>query len=149
MADAGKEEERVLEFSSRKHHVRLEAVERNGEDVILEARVRVDQFTARGACDVTLEQVRSWGTQLERLYETLRGEAVLAGRGLRIAVSGEGTGRVTVGGELDSDKGWGDGERAVLRFTLPPLDQTHLPPAISWVGQVAAMEQATGGCRDE
>jgi len=64
-------------------------------------------------------------------------------------VSGDGTGHVTVQGELDSYKGWGHGERAVLRFTLPPLDQTYLPEAIAWVHRVVGMERATGGCREE
>lgn len=139
----------MLEFSHRKHHLRLEAVERNDDDFILEARVWVDHYTARDGCNVSLEQITSWRTQLEAVYETLSGEAVLAQPGFRIAVSGDGTGRVTVQGELDSHKGWGDGEHAVLSFTLPPLDQTFLPPAIAWVERVVVMEQATGGCRDD
>lgn len=82
-----------------------------------------------------------WGRQLQELYETLGGEAVLATEGLPIAVQGDGKGRITVTGELDTHKGWGEGERAVLKFTLPPLDQTFLPPAVAWVGELAAMEQ--------
>lgn len=139
----------MLEFSHRNHHLRLEAVERNGDDFIVEARVWVDHFTARTGCDLTLEQITLWGTQLAGLYETLHGEALLTERGFRVAVAGDGTGHVTVAGELDSYKGWGDGERATLHFTLPPLDQTYLPAAIAWVDQVVVMEQATTGCRDE
>ncbi len=139
----------MLEFGHRKDHLRLEAVERNDDDFILEARVRVDHFTARSGCNVTLEQIQLWGAQLEEIHQTLTGEAVLARPAFRIAVSGDGAGHVTVHGELDSYKGWGHGERAVLQFTLPPLDQTYLPAAIAWVDRVVVMEQATGGCRDE
>ena len=48
-------------------------------------------------------------------------------------------------GELDTYKGWGDGERAVLQFTLPPLDQTFLPPAVAWVEEVARDGAVNGG----
>lgn len=139
----------VLEFKHRKHHLRLEAVERNEDDFIIEARVWVDHFTARSGCDLTLEQIKLWGTQLEALYETARGETELASQGFRVVIAGAGDGHMTVSGELDSYVGWGDGQRAILQFTLPPLDQTYLPPAIAWVEEVTEMEQATGGCRDE
>jgi len=54
----------VLEFRLGKDHLRLEAVERNDDDFILEARVWVDHFTARSGCNVTLQEIAAWGTQL-------------------------------------------------------------------------------------
>ena len=53
------------------------------------------------------------GRQLQELCEPLGGgEAVLATEDLPIAVQGDGKGRITVTGELDTYKGWGEGERA-------------------------------------
>jgi hypothetical protein len=133
----------MLDSTHRKNYLRMEIVERNGDDFILEARVWVDHFTARAGCNVTLDELEEWGASLQGLYESLRGDATLSQPGVHVEISGDGSGHITVKGQADSHSGWGHGERAVLQFTLPPLDQTYLPPVI------AALAERSGGCLDD
>lgn len=56
-----------------------------------------------------------------------------------VTLAAETGGKIVVEGVFDSDSGWGDGERAMLRFTLPPLDQTDLPGLIAMLDAAAAM----------
>ena len=139
----------MWDFVHGKNYLRMEIVERNADDFILESRVWLDHFTARGACDVMLGELQDWRTSLQELYESLRGEAVLSQRGLRVVISGDGTGHLIVKGQADNGTGGGHGEHALLEFTLPTLDQTYLPPVIAVLGEVHLIPQRAGGCPDE
>ncbi len=113
------------------HALRLVAVERTVDDVALELRVAVRGFAAAAACDVATGVLADWRSDLALLHAALTGRAALTCDGVELVMTGDGRGGVLVEGVLDSETGWGDGERAVLRFTLPTLDQTDLPAVLS------------------
>ena len=111
--------------------LRLEVVEHSAEQAALEVRVAVRGFTAAAACDVAVAELRAWHEAVAVLHATLGGRAVLSTPAVELSLTGDGRGGVTAEAVLDSETGWGDGERAVLRATLPPLDQTDLPPLLA------------------
>lgn len=129
-----------------RNELRLEVVERNGDDFIIEGRVSVRRYGAAAACDVSVEELTTWRSQLASVYGALSGEAVLRQPGFELTMVAHSGGRVTVEGLFDSESGWGDGERAVLRFKLPTLDQTDLPRVIDMLD--AALEMPSNEDED-
>ncbi len=121
--------------------LRLEVVERNGDDFILEARVSVRHCTAAGACDASLDELTAWRARVASMYQTLAGRAVLDQPQFVVSMTAVSGGKVIVEGTFDSETGWGNGERAVLHFTLPPLDQTDLPGVIAMLDAATEMPQ--------
>ncbi len=129
-----------------RNELRLEVVERNGDDFIIEGRVSVRDYGAAAACDVAIEELTKWRSQLASVYGALSGEAVLRQPGFELTMVAHSGGRVIVEGLFDSESGWGDGERAVLRFRLPTLDQTDLPRVIDMLD--AALEMPSNEDED-
>ena len=121
------------------NELRLEVVERNGDDFVLEARVRVRHFGAAAACNLSREELLAWRRQLAAVHETLSGEAALRQERFHLTLRAD-RGRVDVEGELDSESGWGNGERAVLRFRLPPVDQTDVAGVLEMLDTAAEMQ---------
>lgn len=119
--------------------LRLEVVERNGDDFILEGRVAVRQFMAAAACNASLDELTAWRAQLASMYDNLAGEAAPQQPRFVVSMTAHSGGEVVVEGMFDSESGWGVGERAVIRFTLPPLDQTDLPGVIAMLDAAAEM----------
>lgn len=131
----------AVALSRGRNVLRLEVVERNGDDFILEGRVTVRQFSAIAACDASLDDLNAWRKQLAQMHEELVGRAHLEQTGFAVTMEADSQGRVILNGMFDSDTGWGDGERAILRFSLPPLDQTDLPPVVAMLDAAMTMSQ--------
>ena len=76
--------------------------------------------------------------QVEALYETLEGTAVLEPdweRSLSLTLSGDGLGHVRITGEASVDRG---PLGATLTFALPDVDQTYLPALIEELKAIEA-----------
>ncbi len=73
------------------------------------------------------------------MYDNLAGEAALQQPRFVVSMTAHSGGEVVVEGMFDSESGWGVGERAVIGFTLPPLDQTDLPGVIAMLDAAAEM----------
>ena len=94
-----------------RNELRLEVVERNGDDFIIEGRVSVRGYGAAAACDVSVEELTTWRSQVASVYGALAGEAVLRQPGFELTMVAHSGGRVIGEGQFDSESGWGDGER--------------------------------------
>jgi hypothetical protein len=129
----------AVELGRGRHRLRLEVVERNGVDFIVEGHVSIRRFTAVAACDASLADVIAWRAQVTSLYETLAGRAALQQPGFVVSMTALGGGQVVLEGMFDSESICGKGERAVLHFTLPPLDQTDLPGVIAMLDAAVEM----------
>jgi hypothetical protein len=73
------------------------------------------------------------------MYDNLAGEAALQQPRFVVSMAAHSGGHVVVEGMFDSGPGWGAVERAVIRFKLPPLDQTDLPGVIAMLDAAAEM----------
>lgn len=131
----------MVELGRGRSLLRLRVAERNADAFIVEGFVAVRGFSATAACDVSLTALHAWRSELAAAYDTLAGQARLSEGGLSLVVEAHGNGKVSVSGLFDSETGWGDGERAVLRFQLPPLDQTDLPAVIVMLDQAVLMPE--------
>lgn len=127
----------AVELGRGRDGLRLEVLERNGNGFIIEGHVSIRRFAAVAACDASLADLTAWRAQVASLHETLAGRAALEEPRFVVSMTAVSGGKVVVEGMFDSESGWGNGERAVLRFTLPPLDQTDLP------GVLAMLDAAT------
>ncbi len=129
----------AVELVRGRNALRLEVVERNGDDFNIEGNVSIGRFAAVDACTASLAELSAWRAQVATLYETLSGQATLERPRFRVSMQADGRGKVLVKGTFDSEVGWGQGERAVLHFQLPPLDQTDLPGVIAMLDAAASV----------
>jgi hypothetical protein len=89
-------------------------------------------FQATGWRSETLSAFRS---DLQRLYDTLEGEASShpdCEGSLAVKMRGDGLGHIEISGEACADAACGPW----LRFQLPDIDQTYLPGIISAVEEI-------------
>ncbi len=129
----------AFELVRGRNALRLEVVERNGDDFNIEGHVSIGRFAAVDACTASLAELSAWRAQVASMYETLSGRATLEQSRFVVSIEADGRGKVLVEGMFDSEVGWGEGERAVLHFKLPPLDQTDLPCVIAMLDATVSM----------
>ncbi|EIV94592.1 hypothetical protein FraQA3DRAFT_4354 [Frankia sp. QA3] len=89
---------------------------------------RLRGFTVDLAAALRTDELRSFRKQLQRIHRKVRGRAELVSmeEWINLGMRCERNGHLVVGGELSEDSM----ARNTLRFSLPGLDQTDLPPLI-------------------
>lgn len=108
----------------------------DGNWLVVDVHIRAGGFIGHCVANLRTDELQRFRNELAEVYEAVEGEAVLASleNWLALTVQCDRRGQVTVEGEATDRPGIGNR----LKFSLPTMDQTFLPPLIE---QLAACER--------
>lgn len=109
----------------------------DGNWLVTPIRIVVGHFRGEVPADLRAEEIHRFRTELESVYDNLKGEAVLASLDgwISLTVRCRTNGSLEIIGVVNDHPGIGN----ELTFSLEGLDQSHLPPLI---GALRSVEDA-------